>query len=110
MTIQYTFRYKVYALAKNIPAGKVATYSQIANLIGHPGAARAVGLCMKENPDNEIIPCHRVVAANGKLAGYAFGGVRKKKKILIEEGVTFIQDRVDLTISQWKPKKKPIKK
>ncbi len=104
MHVQYSFRYKVYSLARTIPLGKVATYGQIAELIGHPGAARAVGMCMKENPDAEIIPCHRVVAANGKLIGYAFGGIKKKKKILIEEGVSFIEDRVDLSISQWKPK------
>jgi O-6-methylguanine DNA methyltransferase len=93
----------VYAIAKTIPAGKVATYGQIAELVGSPGAARAVGMCMKENPDAEIIPCHRVVASNGKLTGYAFGGVNKKKEILLEEGVTFIEDRVDLTLSQWEP-------
>lgn len=80
------------------------TYGQIAELIGHPGAARAVGMCMKENPDAEIIPCHRVVSSNGKLTGYAFGGIEKKKKMLLEEGVAFIEDRVDLSISQWKPK------
>lgn len=96
-----SFRKKVYGLAKTIPAGKVATYGQLAEMAGSPGAARAVGVCMKENPDPATIPCHRVVAANGKLTGYAFGGVNTKKEILQKEGVTFINDRVDLTISQW---------
>jgi methylated-DNA-protein-cysteine methyltransferase related protein len=97
-----SFREKVYLLAKTIPAGKVMTYGQIAEMVGSPGAARAVGVCMKENPDNTTIPCHRVVAADGKLTGYAFGGLSAKRDILQNEGAFFIEDRVDLAKSQWK--------
>ena len=96
------FRQKVYAIAEKIPAGKVATYGQIAQLAGSPRAARAVGMCMKENPDMKVIPCHRVVASDGKLTGYAMGGVSVKKKKLQTEGVIFKNERVDLKISQWR--------
>jgi methylated-DNA-protein-cysteine methyltransferase related protein len=98
-----TFREKVYSLAKQIPPGKVATYGQLAKMAGSPGAARAVGMCMKENPDPKNIPCHRVVAGNGNLTGYAFGGITIKKQILEKEGVFFINDRANLTKSQWNP-------
>jgi len=96
-----TFQQKVYALAKQIPEGKVATYGQLAKMAGSPGASRAVGLCMKNNPDPRTIPCHRVVAASGKLTGYAFGGTSVKKEKLIKEGVSFSKDAVNLSISQW---------
>ncbi len=97
------FRHQIYELTKQIPAGKVATYGQLADLAGAPGAARAVGLCMKENPHAPVVPCHRVVAANGQLTGYSGGGVGIKKQMLLKEGVHFKGDRVDLTQSQWRP-------
>lgn len=103
-----TFREKVYAITKTIPRGKVMTYGQLAAMVGSPGAARAVGMCMKTNPDNSIIPCHRVVAADGKLTGYAFGGTKTKKEILREEGVAFIGENVDLLVSQWDTKKEQL--
>jgi methylated-DNA-protein-cysteine methyltransferase related protein len=97
-----TFQKRVYDIAKQIPEGKVATYGQLARLAGSSGAARAVGMCMKCNPDMKLIPCHRVVASNGKLTGYAFGkGVSTKKEKLQKEGVHFKGDTVDLRISQW---------
>lgn len=100
---EHSFRKKVYALVKQIPQGKVATYAQIAALAGNPGAARAVGMCMSENTDPQTIPCHRVIASDGKLTGYAFGGISAKKEKLLQEGVAFHKDRVDLTKSQWQP-------
>jgi methylated-DNA-protein-cysteine methyltransferase related protein len=96
-----TFQQKVYALAKQIPAGKVATYGQLAKILGSPGASRAVGMCLSKNIDPKTIPCHRVVASNGKLTGYAFGGISKKKEILEKEGVKFKGEFVDLSMSQW---------
>jgi methylated-DNA-protein-cysteine methyltransferase-like protein len=98
-----SFRDKVYALAKQIPPGKVTTYGQLARLVGSPGAARAVGMCMKQNPDNKTIPCHRVVSSDGKLTGYAFGGTVKKEEILRQEGVYFTNGHVDLAKSLWQP-------
>lgn len=96
------FFHKVYALCRQIPKGKVATYGQLAKMAGSPGAARAVGMCMKINPDAPHTPCHRVVASDGQLTGYSGGeGVATKKELLLAEGVVFIGDTVDLQSSQW---------
>ncbi len=97
-----TFTQKVYAIAQKIPVGKVATYGQLAALAGSPRAARAVGGLMKHNPNRNLVPCHRVVASNGALTGYAFGnGISTKKVILLKEGVSFTGDKIDLKKSQW---------
>jgi O-6-methylguanine DNA methyltransferase len=94
------FKNKIYKLTSQIPPGKVATYGQLAKLAGHSGAARAVGQFMKNNPDPKNIPCHRVVASDGSLTGYAFSqGIAAKKEILQNEGVIFNGDKVDLTRS-----------
>ena len=99
-----TFRQKVYEIAKRIPSGKVATYGQLAKLAGSPNAGRAVGMFMKQNPDLSAIPCHRVVARNGDLTGYSAGnGIATKKEKLQKEGVSFIKERVNLSVSCWKP-------
>lgn len=97
-----SFRDTIYALTKQIPRGKVATYGQLASLAGSPGAARAVGMCMKTNPYAPVVPCHRVVAADGSLTGYSAGnGVSTKREMLLKEGVVFRNDKVDLQKSQW---------
>ncbi len=97
-----TFRQKIYNIASKIPEGRVATYGQLAKMAGSPGASRAVGLCMKTNPDMKTVPCHRVVASNGALTGYAFGkGIETKKEKLLNEGVIFRGNRVDLSESLW---------
>lgn len=97
-----SFRDTVYELTKQIPKGKVATYGQLARLAGSPKAARAIGMCMKTNPNAPHTPCHRVVAANGKLTGYSGGdGISTKKKMLLAEGVCFIGEQVDLSQSRW---------
>jgi len=96
------FREKVYKICRSIPKGKIVTYGQIARLAGKPRAARVVGVFMKNNPDVPAVPCHRVVASNGKLTGYsAKGGIVQKKKILINEGVSFKNNKADLSISRW---------
>lgn len=98
-----TFFARVYKITRQIPKGKVATYGQLAKLAGSPRAARAVGLCMKTNTDIPATPCHRVVAANGKLTGYSAGkGITTKKEMLLNEGVSFIGEKVDLNISLWR--------
>lgn len=98
-----TFKEKVYAATKKIPRGKVATYGQIAKVAGNPKAARAVGVFMKTNPYIPLVPCHRVVASNGNLRGYSGkGGLFAKKKLLINEGVIFDKENVDLSKSQAK--------
>jgi O-6-methylguanine DNA methyltransferase len=98
-----SFKDKVYQISSQIPKGKVATYGQIASLAGSPGAARAVGLLMKNNPDLKVVPCHRVVASDGKLTGYSAGhGLPTKKAMLLKEGVKFRGNVVDLSTSIWK--------
>lgn len=97
------FKNKIYLLTRLIPKGKVATYGQLARLAEKPKAARAVGVFMKNNPDAPVVPCHRVVASNGKLTGYSgVGGIVQKKKMLINEGVVFKNSLVDLATSKWK--------
>lgn len=97
------FKNKIYKICRSIPKGKVATYGQLARLVGKPRAARAVGVFMKNNPDAPIVPCHRVVASDGKLTGYSgTGGIAQKKKMLINEGVSFKKNRADLFVSGWK--------
>ena len=99
------FSKRVYAIVSGIPKGRVATYGQVAKLAGSAGAARAVGMCMRNNKDTKKVPCHRVVGATGKLTGYAYGnGISTKKKILEKEGVVFKGANVDLAKSGWKPK------
>ncbi len=97
------FTARVYAIAAKIPKGKVATYGQLASLAGRPGAARAVGNAMRNNPSRREVPCHRVVGSTGALVGYAFGkGVETKHQILKREGVAFTGHRVNLFTSGWK--------
>ena len=97
-----SFRERVYEVTKLIPRGAVATYGQIAKLAASPRGARAVGMCMKQNLNAPIIPCHRVVAHDGKLTGYsARGGIKSKREMLIGEGVVFDGDKVDLEKSLW---------
>ena len=98
-----SFRQKIASLAKQIPKGKVATYGQLALLAGSPGASRAVGMICSKNDSPETFPCHRVVASSGKLTGYAFGGIVKKKELLEKEGVEFLGSNVNLSVSQWHP-------
>ncbi len=95
-----SFKERVYLLLRKVPKGKVVTYGQLAKMAGKPRAARAIGVFMRINPDAPRTPCHRVVASDGSLTGYsAQGGVKKKKRMLVEEGVFFIKDKVDLAKS-----------
>jgi methylated-DNA-[protein]-cysteine S-methyltransferase len=75
------FMKQVWAALQEIPYGKTASYGEIAGRIGKPKAARAVGLANNRNPIPIIIPCHRVIGANGSLTGYA-GGLDMKRKLL----------------------------
>lgn len=83
-----TFFESVYEVVKNIPAGKVATYGDVARAVGMPRASRQVGWALHSNPQQGIIPCHRVVFADGSLTnGFAFGGREVQKALLVGEGV-----------------------
>jgi methylated-DNA-protein-cysteine methyltransferase-like protein len=100
MSKQMSFTDRVYEIVAQIPAGKVATYSDVAAMAGSPGASRAVGSAMRNNPDPSRVPCHRVVGADGRMHGYAFGGESAKVALLEKEGVILVGDRVDLTVSR----------
>ena len=81
------FHRRVYAIARAIPAGRTLTYGEVAGRLGDPGAARAVGQALGENPFPIVVPCHRVLAAHGKLGGFsAPGGTTTKLKLLRIEG------------------------
>jgi methylated-DNA-[protein]-cysteine S-methyltransferase len=81
------FERKVYAIARKIPPGETLTYGDIAEKLGDKLLSRDVGQAMGKNPFPIVVPCHRVVAANGKLGGFsAPGGVETKLKILAIEG------------------------
>ena len=75
------FQKKVWNALQEIPYGETRTYGEIAAAVGNPKAARAVGMANNKNPIGIIIPCHRVVGADGKLVGYA-GGMDKKEWLL----------------------------
>mgnify|MGYP001420781433 CR=1 FL=1 len=75
------FQRRVWAALRGIPYGQTASYGEIAEQIGSPGAARAVGLANGHNPISIIVPCHRVVGANGNLTGYG-GGIDRKRFLL----------------------------
>lgn len=81
------FNKRVYAEALKIPAGETMTYGMLAAAIGDRGAAQAVGRALGDNPIPLIIPCHRIVAANGAMHGFsAPGGVASKRRLLEIEG------------------------
>ena len=111
---------RVYQVVQKIPAGKVTTYGQIAQMINdqwlsreagsHSAGmvdskkigARTVGWALHKNPTPVVVPCHRVVAANGSLHGFA-QGLAKKKELLKKEGIKIRNDKIDLEKYQWKP-------
>lgn len=84
------FQRKVYEALLRIPKGQVRTYSEVARMIGHPKAARAVGQACKRNRWAPQIPCHRVIASDGSLRGYsAPGGLAAKQRLLRQENPRF---------------------
>lgn len=94
---------KVYEVVRKIPCGKVATYGQIARLVGKPLAARQVGWALHVNPEPYVTPCHRVVNREGKLSGaFAFGGLDAQRFLLENENVEFLDDEtVNLAKHLW---------
>lgn len=81
------FHHRVYEFIRSIPAGKTLTYGDVANILGMPGGAQAVGQAMGRNPFPIVVPCHRVLAAGGKDGGFsARGGVATKRRMLVIEG------------------------
>ena len=86
------FAKKAYRAVLSIPIGEVRSYKWVAQKTGKPRAARAVGQILKNNPWPLIIPCHRVICADGKLGGYAPG--QKNKKTLLDLEKQIIEDMV----------------
>jgi len=81
------FHRQVYDIARHIPPGHTLTYGEVAQQLGDPGAARAVGQALGRNPFPIVVPCHRVLASGGKLGGFsARGGIVSKLKLLAIEG------------------------
>lgn len=89
---------RIYEIVSKIPEGKVLTYGDIAEELNlNP---RVVGYALHANKNRKIVPCHRVVFKDGSLSsGYAFGGKDIQRKLLINEGVSFEGEKVDLTDS-----------
>jgi len=83
------FHKNVLDLCQKIPYGTTLTYGELADRSGSPGAARAVGVAMANNPVPIVIPCHRVVASNGSLGGFS-GGLSNKRTLLVHEGSIFL--------------------
>lgn len=94
-----TFFERVYAALRQVPSGTVVTYGQLACAIGAPRCARQVGFALHVNPEPFVIPCHRVVNREGRLApAFAFGGEDVQAQLLRNEGVEVREDNtVDLT-------------
>jgi len=78
------FRRKVCEYVRTIPPGQIRTYGQVAAAVGSPGAARAVGGAMAGNPVPLLVPCHRVVGANGEMVGFSAPGGTRTKRALLE--------------------------
>ena len=91
-TVGTAFQRKVWAALQRIPAGETRSYGQLAAEIGLPKAMRAVGLANGQNPIAIVIPCHRVIGADGSLTGFG-GGLPRKRWLLRHEGAAFKENR-----------------
>jgi methylated-DNA-protein-cysteine methyltransferase-like protein len=102
---QAGFFARVYALVVRIPRGRVATYGQIARMLGAPRAARTVGWAMHDNPHGSRVPCHRVVQQGGTCSpNFRIGDPGAQRRLLEREGVRFFLDgRIDMRAHEWRP-------
>jgi methylated-DNA-[protein]-cysteine S-methyltransferase len=89
------FQRKVWHALTTIPVGETRSYGQLAAQIGAPSAVRAVGLANGANPIGVVIPCHRVIGADGSLTGFG-GGLPRKRWLLKHEGAAFKDAAPDL--------------
>ena len=103
MIMNQNFFERVYEFVKKVPYGKVTTYGDVARAIGAPRCARQVGWALHCNPQQGVIPCHRVVFADGSLtSGFAFGGIEIQKAMLVAEGVEVSNDfKINLKKFRW---------
>ncbi|MQA25458.1 MAG: methylated-DNA--[protein]-cysteine S-methyltransferase [Micromonosporaceae bacterium] len=86
------FERRVWAALRRIPYGETRSYGDIAKAVGDPQAARAVGIANNHNPVAVIVPCHRVIGADGKLVGYGGGLHRKRHLLSLEARVSIERD------------------
>lgn len=95
---------KIYDVVCQIPKGKVATYGTVAQKAGNPRWARVVGYALHNNPAPGVIPCHRVVNREGRVAeSFVFGGGDIQRQMLKDEGIVFESDgHINLNIYGWK--------
>jgi methylated-DNA-protein-cysteine methyltransferase-like protein len=95
----------ILAIVESIPAGRVATYGQIADLAGLPGRARLVGTTLRKLPDDSAVPWHRVVNAGGRISPRGDGmSVTEQELLLADEGVVIdVRGRIRLAVFQWCP-------
>ena len=94
---------QIYEIVCMIPCGKVATYGQIAMLLGNPRMSRVVGYALHVNPDPDNIPCYRVVNKQGEVSrAFAFGGGNRQRELLEKEGIEFIGEKVDMEKYLWR--------
>lgn len=82
------FQRAVWSALQEIPYGQTRSYGEIATQVGEPGAARAVGIANARNPISIVVPCHRVIGANGTLTGYGGGLPRKQYLLDLEQAAT----------------------
>ncbi len=93
---------KIYEVVRQIPRGKVATYGQVAALAGNKRWSRVVGFALHVNPDEEHIPCYRVVNRFGQVSSaFAFGGENRQIALLEADGIPCPNGQVDLKQYQW---------
>ena len=81
------FQHAVWKAISTVKFGETITYSELASRAGHSGSARAVGAATGRNPVSIIVPCHRIVGADGSLTGYAGGLERKRALLALESGI-----------------------
>ena len=98
-----SFYQQVYDVVRRIPCGRVASYGRVAALAGNPRASRAIGWALHINPQPCVIPCHRVVNREGRLApAFAFGGENAQRHLLEAEGVRVSEEGyVDMKQYAW---------
>ena len=102
--MERSFFERAWDVVRQIPEGRVASYGQVARLMGAPRCARQVGYAMHGSPGVAAgVPCHRVVFADGSLTpGFAFGGPDEQRRMLEAEGVRFLPDgKVDMASCAW---------
>lgn len=91
------FQRAVWQALREIPCGQTRSYAEIARRIGKPAAVRAVGLANGQNPVGIVVPCHRVIGADGSLTGYG-GGIERKRWLLAHEGHFAAREQLPLPL------------